>query len=91
MYWTPQSISYYFNGKLVAVAATPPDMNTPMFMIANLGVSSNVSSTTVFPGTMEISSIQAFAYNPDLMLAAARVDSKTHSRGPATTLPGAAP
>jgi hypothetical protein len=66
MYWTPQSISYYLNGKLVAVAATPPDMDTPMFMIANLAVGSNVSSTTVFPGTMEISSIQAFAYNPDV-------------------------
>ncbi len=64
MYWTPKSISYYLNGNLVAVVPTPPDMNTPMFMIADLAIASNVSPTTVFPGTMEISSIQAFAYDP---------------------------
>jgi beta-glucanase (GH16 family) len=66
MYWTPQSISYYFNGQLVAVAPTPRDMNTPMYMIANLAVASNVSPTTSFPGTMQISSIQAYAYNPNV-------------------------
>jgi beta-glucanase (GH16 family) len=66
MYWTPDSISYYLNGKLVAVTPTPPDMNTPMFMIADLAIASNVSPTTAFPGTMEISSIQAYAYDPNV-------------------------
>jgi beta-glucanase (GH16 family) len=64
MYWTPQSISYYLDGTVVAVAPTPADMNTPMFMIADLAVSKDVSPATTFPGTMEISSIQAYAYNP---------------------------
>ena len=67
MYWTPQSISYYFNNQLVAVAPTPPDMDTPMFMIANLAIADDVSSSTTFPGTMEISGIQAYAYNPDVL------------------------
>jgi beta-glucanase (GH16 family) len=66
MYWTPQSISFYLNGNLVAVAPTPTGMNTPMFMLADLAIASNVSSDTVFPGTMQISSIQAYAYNPDV-------------------------
>ncbi|HET6305622.1 MAG TPA: glycoside hydrolase family 16 protein [Rhodopila sp.] len=66
VYWTPQSISYYFNNQLVAVTPTPADMNTPMFMIANLAVSDAVSSGTTFPGTMQISSIDAYAYNPNV-------------------------
>jgi beta-glucanase (GH16 family) len=66
MYWTPQSISYYFNNQLVAVAPTPADMDTPMFMIADLAIANDVSASTTFPGTMDISSIQAFAYNPDV-------------------------
>jgi beta-glucanase (GH16 family) len=66
MYWTPQSISFYLNGNLVAVAPTPAGMNTPMFMIADLAVASNVSPETTFPGTMQIDSIQAYAYNPDV-------------------------
>jgi beta-glucanase (GH16 family) len=66
VYWTPQSISYYLNNELVAVEPTPPDMDTPMFMIANLAIADDVSPTTTFPGTMEISSIQAYAYNPDV-------------------------
>jgi hypothetical protein len=66
VYWTPTSISYYFNNQLVAVAPTPADMNTPMFMIADLAIADDVSPSTTFPGTMEISSIQAFAYNPNV-------------------------
>jgi beta-glucanase (GH16 family) len=66
VYWTPQSISYYFNNQLVAVTPTPPDMDTPMFMIANLAIADDVSPSTTFPGTMEISSIQAYAYNPNV-------------------------
>jgi beta-glucanase (GH16 family) len=66
MYWTPQSISYYLNNQLVAVAPTPSDMDTPMFMIANLAIADDVSPTTTFPATMQISSIQAFAYNPNV-------------------------
>jgi hypothetical protein len=64
MYWTPQSVSYYLDGMVVAVAPTPADMNTPMFMIADLAISKDVSPATTFPGTMEISSIQAYAYDP---------------------------
>jgi hypothetical protein len=64
VYWTPQSISYYLNGNLVAVAPTPADMNTPMFMLADLAIADDVSPATVFPGTMQISSIKAYAYNP---------------------------
>lgn len=63
MYWTPQSISYYLDGALVATAPTPVDMNTPMFMIADLAISKDISTATTFPGTMDISSIKAYAYD----------------------------
>lgn len=65
VYWTPTSISFYFDGNLVANMPTPADMNVPMFMLANLAVASNVNATTQFPAHMQIQSISAYAYNPN--------------------------
>lgn len=65
VYWTPTSISFYFDGNLVANMPTPSDMNVPMFMLANLAVASNVSAATQFPAHMLIQSITAYAYNPN--------------------------
>jgi beta-glucanase (GH16 family) len=65
MYWTPTSISFYFDGKLVANMPTPADMNVPMFMLANLAIASNVNAATHFPAHMLIQSITAYAYNPN--------------------------
>jgi beta-glucanase (GH16 family) len=65
VYWTPTSLSFYFDGHLVANMPTPADMNVPMFMLANLAVASNVSAATQFPAHMLIQSITAYAYNPN--------------------------
>jgi beta-glucanase (GH16 family) len=64
VYWTPTSISFYFDGTMVANMPTPSDMNVPMFMLANLAVADNVNATTQFPAHMQIQSITAYAYNP---------------------------
>ncbi len=64
VYWTPTTLSYYLDGVQVAVAPTPPDFNTPMFMLANLAIANDVLPSTVFPASLLITSIRAYAYNP---------------------------
>jgi len=66
VYWTPTTISFYFDGRQVAVAPTPADMNTPMFMLANLAVAPNVASNTEAPATLKIADISAYAYDPSV-------------------------
>jgi beta-glucanase (GH16 family) len=63
VYWTPTTISFWFDGRMVAVAPTPADMNVPMFMLADLAVSSAATDGTT-GGTLKISNISAYAYNP---------------------------
>jgi beta-glucanase (GH16 family) len=62
--WEPDYITWYFDGKEVYKAPTPSDMNTPMYMIANLAVGGywpgNVNSSTPFPATMKIDYIRAY-------------------------------
>ncbi len=65
VYWTPASISFYFDGSMVANMRTPPDMNVPMFMLANFAVANTVNAATQFPAHMSIQSITAYAYNPN--------------------------
>src|SRR5215831_3637440 len=36
--WEPDSITWYFDGRQVFRNPTPPDMNKPMYILANLGV-----------------------------------------------------
>lgn len=64
VYWTPQSLSFWFDGRPVADMPTPADMTGPMFMIANLAISSAVTPDTGFPARMLIQSIDAYAYDP---------------------------
>jgi hypothetical protein len=63
VYWTPTSISFYFDGTQVANMPTPPDMDVPMFLLANLAIAHNVDASTQFPAHMLIQSITAYAYN----------------------------
>jgi beta-glucanase (GH16 family)/uncharacterized protein (DUF2141 family) len=62
VFWTPTTITWYFDGAAIATTATPADMDTPMYMIANLAVDSDVDSTTPFPAQMNIDYIRAYAY-----------------------------
>lgn len=36
--WTEKTLSFYLDGQLTATKATPSDMHTPMYMLANLAV-----------------------------------------------------
>ena len=66
--WEPDYITYYFDGKEVYQVATPSDMNTPMYMIANLAVGGawpgNADASTPFPANMDINWIRAYSSMP---------------------------
>jgi beta-glucanase (GH16 family) len=66
--WEPDFITYYFDGQQVYKVATPADMNTPMYMIANLAVGGawpgNADTTTPFPANMNIDWIRAYSSLP---------------------------
>lgn len=62
--WEADKITWYFDGKQVFQTATPADMHTPMYMLANLAVGGNwpgaPDSSTPFPATMRIDYIRAY-------------------------------
>ena len=66
VYWSPTQIIWYFDGQEIATAATPADMNTPMYMTLNLAV----GGTGSWPGTpvsgtsaqMLVDYVRAYAY-----------------------------
>ena len=71
--WEPEFITFYFDGSPVYQTPTPADMNTPMYMIANLAVGGSwpgdVDASTPFPGQMQIDYIRAYATLPTDILA----------------------
>ena len=64
--WGPQTIELYINDVEVVTMVTPADMNVPMYMLANLAVGGywpgNPDGSTVFPATMKIDYVHAYAY-----------------------------
>ena len=66
--WEPDFLTYYFDGQQDYKVATPSDMNSPMYMIANLAVGGgwpgNADSTTQFPANMNIDWIRAYSSLP---------------------------
>jgi beta-glucanase (GH16 family) len=65
--WEPDTTTFYMDGNAMASAPTPTSMNDPMFMILNLAVGGNGSwsgppdASTVFPATMQIDYVHAYA------------------------------
>jgi beta-glucanase (GH16 family) len=63
--WTAQEIEWYFNGKKVASAKTPPDLNQPMYLLLNLAVGGSWAGVpdvaTRFPANFDIDYIRIYA------------------------------
>jgi beta-glucanase (GH16 family) len=66
--WEADYITWYFDGQQVFKVATPPGLNTPMYIIMNLAVGGNwpgdVNSTTPFPSSMQVDWVRAYASGP---------------------------
>jgi beta-glucanase (GH16 family) len=68
--WEPDYITWYFDGQEVFQAATPSDLNKPMYMIANLAVGDAGSfpgppdASTPFPASFKIDYIRAYSARP---------------------------
>ena len=66
--WEKDYITWYFDGTAVARQATPPDMNKPMYMLADLAIGGDwpgsPDSTTPFPAHMQIDYIRAYKALP---------------------------
>ncbi|MDP2009288.1 MAG: family 16 glycosylhydrolase [Phenylobacterium sp.] len=61
--WTPSSLSWYVDGVQVFQAATPSDMNKPMFMLANMAVGgwAGTVDNGALPAELKIDYIRAYA------------------------------
>lgn len=66
--WEPQTITFYIDNKQVYQVATPSDMHSPMYMIANLAVgggwSGATDASTPAVNQMNIDWIRAWDQNP---------------------------
>jgi len=62
--WQADAIRWYFDDRQIAVAPTPAELNTPMYILANLAVGGrwggDPDSSTHFPAIMEIDYIRAY-------------------------------
>ncbi|RYF11908.1 MAG: glycosyl hydrolase family protein, partial [Oxalobacteraceae bacterium] len=64
--WEAHQTVYYVDGKVIGMAATPADMNVPMYMILNLAVGGMVSwpgaptVQTSFPASLKIDYVHAY-------------------------------
>jgi beta-glucanase (GH16 family) len=61
--WEPDEIKWYFDGVEVARKTTPPDMNSPMYILAGLAIGGwpgNPDAATRFPAMYSIKYIRAY-------------------------------
>lgn len=64
--WEGDRVTWYFDGKAMATSVTPPDLNKPMYVIANLAVAGDPrygppDHDTHFPAELKINYIRVFA------------------------------
>jgi hypothetical protein len=64
--WDPKSIVWFVDGRETKRMPTPPDMNKPMYMIANLALGGDWAgfpdASTPFPATFRIDYIRAYRF-----------------------------
>ncbi|HEV8015342.1 MAG TPA: glycoside hydrolase family 16 protein [Stellaceae bacterium] len=88
--WEPNFITYYFDGKQVYQTPTPADMNTPMYMIANLAIGGywpgDVDGTTPFPAQMQIDFVRAYSSLPSWIADGADPTDVNHPPGGGKTV-----
>jgi beta-glucanase (GH16 family) len=58
--WDPQYITFYFDGNVTGRQATPPDMHTPMYMLADLAMQ-DLPGVTDDPKHLYIDYIRAYS------------------------------
>jgi beta-glucanase (GH16 family) len=79
--WTPDKLIWTYDGVQVAAAATPSDMNKPMYMLVDLAVGGQAGAPPdhlATPAQMKIDYIHAYTLN-DLPSQAAALTSHTAS------------
>ncbi len=63
--WTAQDIEWYFNGRKVASASTPPDLHQPLYLLLNLAVggewAGSPDASTRFPANFDLDYIRVYA------------------------------
>jgi len=68
--WTPYTLTYFVDGAEVGQVATPSDMNTPMYMIANLAMGGSWAGNAAPDATASVSIDSITAYQlPEYTLA----------------------
>jgi glycosyltransferase involved in cell wall biosynthesis len=61
--WDAQHITFYFDGNVTGQQATPPDMHTPMYLLANLAMQ-DLAGVTDDPKHLYIDYIRAYSNDP---------------------------
>ncbi len=99
--WEPNTITWYIDGVEVFQTATPADLHSPMYMIADLGIYGPgiTNATTPVSGDMLIDSIAAYAakpfaiaitsFSPDSNIVGDGITNATHITLDGTTDPNA--
>jgi autotransporter passenger strand-loop-strand repeat protein len=62
--WDAQSITFYFDGNVTGTQQTPPDMHTPMYLLADLAMQ-DLAGVTDDPKHFSIDYIRAYSNDPN--------------------------
>jgi beta-glucanase (GH16 family) len=88
--WTPQTITWYVDGVSIGSIATPSNLNSPMYIIANLGLNSTTPSNYA-GGNLEIEYIHAYTLANSPVTAPTTTTATTTSTTSTSTTPAATP
>jgi len=79
--WQSDTISFYVDGREVGSQATPSDMHSPMYILANLAVQSDAASTGS-PMSSSIDYIRAYSDDPNAVAVTQGAVSSPDGRDP---------